>query len=902
MNDAKSENAAPAPVHAPPRSIIAAKLNPPLASPFEIAREQLCDQIFSAGGARLVLIRAAAGFGKTTLMRQVRQRCDSSGLATAWLTLDAADNDVGRLLAGLTVALQSVLVDPVVAANVSQPNELAVDLIERISAQPQPFVLFLDEFELVHSATVLSLVRQIVDHLPVGAQLVIGSRTIPALALGRLRAQGALLDIEPSQLRFTELEANDFLLARRNLKLSAHEVTRLLQRTEGWAAALWLASLALAHHSSPAELIDNFSGSDNAIAEYLTEDVLARQPADIRDFLLRTSILGDFNAALCDAVWPGGGSRALLDRLERSHLFLVPLDREGTTYRYHSLFAQFLRTRLHSEHAEDVPALHRAASQWYQSEHRQVPAIEHALASGDMSYALPLLEQNCVQLLTDARMRLLVRWLGKVPPDALLAYPKLRIVHAWAANFTKGPREAMKLIQAIGEPPGLDEESTAYLLALPPVLLSLMDRAQEAYVLGRANLSRMAQPSGFARGMLANSLATDCMVAGRLGEAKEYLDEVRRSQVPFGVTFSVALADSLEGGIDLLRGELKQATSRLRAAMKPAQYDRPNALAGVLLAEALYEANEIDQAERLLSMYVPLIKDGGLPDQLISGHVLLSRIAGGRGDFDQAFQLISELEHLGYRLELPRVLASVKLERARLALARGAINAAWTEIDAAADSVLWERVARSSMVANDVDTYEIGKLRWMIRAGKSSEALPLVAAQLAAAERDQRVRRVLKLRIMNAEALHGVGQHRAAIHAIGVALALAGKEGFVRTFIDEGVVVAGLIREWGSLNPPATSREHEVPRDFFERLSTAIGPASGPAPTPAERPLPEALTRKELEVLTLVADGLSNQAVADSLFLSEATVRTHLRNIHAKLGVRSRVQAIAVARRHGLLN
>lgn len=916
MNDVTPESVEGTTVTAAPRLMIAAKLNPPLASPFEVARSQLCDQIFSAGGARLVLIRAAAGFGKTTVMRQVRQGCESSGLASAWLTLDTADNDVGRLLAGLAAALENVFVDgPRDISQASSPAPLlhhsAVDLIDRISTHPRPFVLFLDEFEVVHSATVLSLVRQIIDHLPVGAQLVIGSRTIPALALGRLRARGSLLDIEPSQLRFTEVEARDFLLDRRNLRLSVQEVARLFQRTEGWAAALWLASLALDHRDSPAALIDNFSGSDSAIADYLAEDVLARQPSDIREFLLRTSILGDFNVSLCDALWPAGGSRELLDRLERAHLFLIPLDKERLNYRYHSLFSEFLRARLNSEFPQDVPELHRAASQWYQAQGRHVPAIEHAFASGQMSYALPLLERHAVQLLTDARMRLLARWLGSVSPDALAGYPKLRIVHAWAMNFTQGPRESMKLIQAIGEQPSLDDESTAYLLALPPILLSLMDRSQEAYVLGQANLGRMALHSGFARGMLANSLATDCMVAGRLGEAKEYLDEVRRAQVPFGVTFSVALAESLEGAIDLLRGQLRQATARLRTALQPAQdaepnqYVRPNALAGVLLAEALYEANECDQAERLLSMYVPLIKDGGLPDQLISGHVLLSRIVGSRGDFDQAFQLITELEHLGYRLELPRVLASVKLERARVALARGDFSSAREELDSAADGALWERVARSWMVANDVETFDIGRLRWMIRVGKSAEALPLLAQQLALAEHDKRVRRSLKLRILTAEALHGVGQHKAATQAIGTALALAGHEGFVRTFVDEGAVVAGLIREWASMNSPSASRDHGVPRAFVERLVQALGQATDVAETKSTnspQTLLDPLTRKEIEVLKVVAEGLSNQAVADKLFVSEATVRTHLRNINVKLGVHSRVQAIAAARRSGVIS
>lgn len=865
--------------------------------------------MFDAGGAKVVLICAAAGFGKTTVMNQLRRRCDAEGLATAWLTLDAADNDVGRFLAAMAAALEKLIPDIVAefSSASSDGSSFALQLIDRIASRSEPFLLFFDDFEVLHSEAVIGLVQQMIDHLPPGAQLVIGSRVVPEIGLGRLRAKGWLLEIDPEQLRFTVQEAEDYLLQRRRLALAKDDVMQLHQRTEGWPAALWLASLALEQRAAPSELIASFSGSHAAIAEYLAEDVFARQPEEIKRFLLRSSILAHLTAPLCNAVCGCQNSSELLERLARANLFLVAADDARESYRYHPLFAEFLRAQLMRTRSTEVASLHKAAARWYFEQERPIPAIDHALRSEDLDYALPLLATRAERLLSEARNRLLARWFGSLPAASLLPYPHLRSIHVWVVNFTRGPHAALAMLESMDDIDALEREPAGLMLALRPMLLSLVDRFEDAYDLGRANLARLPHSADFARAMLHIQLATASITAGQYAQAREFIDEARRAQAPAGETFGFVLSEALDGEIDLLRGHLQQAIARLQDAVDPRVKDpsrrsKANAMAGVLLAEALYEIDECEAAERLLNVYVPLISGGGLPDQLISGHILLARILANRGDYERALHLVKELEFVGHRLELRRVVLSARMERVRLWLAQGKLDSAKDELEGAKDEKLWHRIGRLAMAANDVETFQLGMLRWMIRSGRSAQALPLLAQQLQEAERAQRPRRALKLRVLNAEALRRTEQPAAALRAIDKALVLASAEGFIRTFADEGPVVAQLVREWSAMR--TTESLAAVPRGYVERLLRAMKQTERAEPiavAETDSPLIETLTRKEIEVLRLLSEGLSNRALAERMFVSEATTRTHLRNINAKLGVHSRVHAIAVARRKGII-
>ncbi len=914
IRDDKTSAGAAAMVSALPRPFpIAGKLRPPMATAFELQRTDICESIFNAGAARLVLLRAPAGFGKTTVMLQVRRRFEETGLPQAWLTLDRADNDVGRFLAALIAALEPLV--PALRrfdlAAGQGPDELAFALIDTVAAHPAPFALFLDDFEVLQGPVVLGLVQELIEQLPRGAQLIIGSRGVPEMGLGRLRARGRLLEVEPAQLRFSEAEVDGFLRHQRGLTLAPQDIKRLHRSTEGWVAALWLASVTLEHRDDPGRFIAGFSGSNAAVMDYLVEDVLSRQSEDVRGFLLRTSILSQLNASLCDAVCGRSDSADLLRSLDQSNLFLIPLQADHAEFRYHGMFAEFLRAQLVRHHPNEVAALHRAAAQWFIDSSRPVPGIEHALAAGDLALALPLLDACAQPLLDQGRVRMLSRWLDPLLESGQLeSRPMLQAVHAWAVCLARGPRAAAPLLERLEAHGYQDPELLAHQLAMKPLLMVLTDRTEEAMVLAEPLLRALPASAAFARGFLEVVLANLAMIAGRYHEALRLVDAARSRQPEHSSSFNFALSEAAEGSVDLTQGRLRRAIARLRLAASAGAVDSTratngNAMAGVLLAEALYEADQGEQAERLLAVYIPLIRSVGIPDQLISSHIVLARIATEQGDGDRAHQLLTELEHIGHRDGLPRVVASARLERVRGLVVEGRLARARTELDRCSDRAMWARVSRLSLRANEVETWDVAHARWAIASGHARDVVDSLRQELDASERAQRERRALTIRLLLAQALHRDDQRNKAMRVLAKAVRLAAAEGYVRAFLDEGPLLPTLLRELRSV--PTVLLEggeagDEAPLAFIDRLLREPTPAASmDRPPTAVSPGTELLTRKEVQVLRLAADGLSNEQIAERLFVAETTARTHLRNINVKLDTRNRMEAIAQARKLGLL-
>ncbi|WP_454644797.1 LuxR C-terminal-related transcriptional regulator [Bradyrhizobium liaoningense] len=895
---------------------LSAKLAAPVLTSNAIERPALSQRVVAAPSAPIVLLRAPAGFGKTTLMLEVRRRLEASAIPTAWLTLDPADNDVGRFLYVLRAALTPLIsglsnLEPDAAG----PDEVALGLIDAIAAHRTPFALFLDDFETVLGDAVLGLVRELIGHLPAGARIVIGSRNVPELGLGRLRAHGKLVEIEPTHLRFTIEEADVYLRDRRRLALSQDDVVHLHRSTEGWVAALWLASVSLENRHDPGQFIAGFSGANTAIVEYLLEDVFSRQSEKIRSFLLRTSIVADLSPSLCDRLCGATDSLDVLSRLEREHLFLIPIHGDSPRWRYHSMFGEFLRMQLRQQCPREACDLHRAAAEWYLEQERPVVAIEHRLAAGDSDEALPLLAQHAEQLLNQGRVRLLARWLDPLRERGLLEdWPMLQVVHAWAVLLGRGPRAAAQLLERLDRDDRPERGIDAHRRALRLLFLVLLDRTDEARDLAATLVREVPGRVSFVRGFAEVTLANLTMISGEYQEALKLADVVRSRKPNNASGMMLALSEAAEGAVDLTQGRLRKATAHLRLAVRAGTDDMSgatngNALAGVLLAEALYEANELVQAERLLTVYIPLIRAVGIPDQLITAHTTMARIAWRRGDQDLAQQLLAELELSGHRQNLGRVVASARLERARMLTVEGRIDLAKKEIDRCADAVSWDRINRLSLRANEVETYKLGAARCAVHGAQPSLVIDSLRAELDGAEKTQRARRALTLRLVLAQAHHRASQPNKAMRILSQALCFAATEGYQAAFQDEGALLLGMLRELrqkpdllGAGAPPSADALL-----FLDRILGETGPVLSAGPASETTPINAAasgatpLTRKELKLLALAADGLSNNELAERLFVADTTVRTHLRNINAKLGTRSRVEAIAVARKTGLL-
>jgi LuxR family maltose regulon positive regulatory protein len=880
----------------------AAKFKPPILTPGMVPRSALCERICNAPAASLVMLCAPAGFGKTTVMAQACARFAEADVDTAWLTLDRADNDILRFLASLTMAISQLRPDPG-----TEPT--ATEAIDILASHSAPFVLFVDEFEVIQDRDVVDLMRQIIERLPRRSKIVLGSRNVPELGLGRLRVHGQLIEIDTEQLRFDYGTTADFFTRRGLESIAAEDLVRLHSKAEGWVAALSLSVSVLTRDREHAsEFIDRFSGTDQAVAEYLAEDVLSQQLAHVREFLLRTSILRHLDPSICQAITKRNDSGEILASLEAGQLFVTPIAGQKSTYRYHALFADYLRSQLELEYPGESERLHLAASGWYESQARPAPAIDHAIEGGDYPHALTLLARHAVDFLNQGRMRLLHQWLSGASDAQLAPYPHLAATRIWATLFTKGAWAAKKAMEESGIARSEDPTLRANVNALEPVLLSMMDRQAEAYEAGRVSLARLPTCSPFADTVLTNAMSALAAQLGDQDELHRLVDMARRGDADS--SFNRMYADSLAGVVDLQEGRLRQATARLRMGAESSKSGsggvrNGNAWACVLYADVLYELNRFEETEQLLSVYLPLTRSIGLTDRLISGHRILARIAFSRGDVDKAFQHLISLEQFGQHHVLPRMVASARLERSRLMLLQGNQYGAQEELLRADHRTVWPLVRQFRHTTHDIDYLELAQFRWNIAFGDAAACIPLLREAYEEAKRTRLYRRALKLMVLMALARERANEPQRASEVMKHTLEVACQEGFVRLILDEGPAVGPLIQR--VLHEVDAQGDSEpVFREYLQRLLKHLGPHSFEEVEEVAKSnhlhLPtEPLTRKELRALELLAEGYSNSAMAEKLFVSDSTVRTHLRNLNMKLDAKSRTQAVAIARRLKLI-
>ncbi|CAM4208459.1 Serine/threonine-protein kinase pknK [Bordetella tumbae] len=910
-------------------TLVSGKLNAPMVSAHHVTRHALREQICLQAPGKVVLLRGPAGYGKTSLLAQCRDEMLRSSISVTWLTLDRSDNDAVRFLHCLCTALRNLTApqnqpsintpaparDPATAAVDSSrlPHtdvlELALTVKTHIASLAHPFAVFLDDFESITERSVLDLVQDLISDFPHHGSLLIGTRHVPSLHLGRLRSRGKLLEIDAAQLCFSHEETAG-LFADMAPPLRPADIDQLHRKTEGWIAALWLVSLSLSRHADASAFVARFSGTEQSIAEYLAQDVLAGLPDEVRYFLLRTSILKRLNAPLCQALLPDFPCAALLTQLESTHLLLGSDGLDDHSYRYHSLFAAYLQAQLRAEAPSEIATLHRRASAWFLQQNRPVPAIDHAIDGGDFGLAIELLQTHAARLAAEGRMGLLARWFAQIPPATLATQPVLQALQIWATCMTRGPSEASLLMNELKLAAHTDPAVQRHVRTLRPLLLSMMDCHEQAYEIGMPGIAALQGELSFTETALLNAMANVAAVLGRYQDARRWLDTARRAQGVAASRFNHMYSEAVEGIIDLQEGRMRQAGARFLTAVHATHRDMPgpvggNAWAGVLYAAWVYETGDLAQASRLLAVYVPLGRDVALPDHMILGYLMLSRIAFLNGDTDRTFYLLGELEYLGHQRRLPRIAASARVERARFLLLQGHSSAARDELLRAEDDDLWQRVERLRLPANDLLYPRLGKLRWACYAGNHSDlqwAIAELERDTDAAIQAGRYRRAFKMRLLTAVACEKLGQDSKAHTLLAQALQTAVNEDLCRVIADEGTAVADLLTRFHAA--PAGQRWlSEEPRalPWLQKYQLQTGLNLVPQAADTSAILTDPLTTKETRVLELLAEGHSNISIARKLFVSENTVRTHLRNLNIKLQAANRTQAVAQARKAGLL-
>ncbi len=908
--------------------LLATKLHVPRPRPDLVPRPRLAERLDEGLARGLMLVCAPAGYGKTILLADWARRGQQP---VAWLSLDAGDNDPARFWRHGVAALDQARpglaerVGPLLGPPApSSYQGLLTALINELAAGPDAghVLLVLDDYHLIESQAVHESLGFLLEHRPPGLRLVLASRSDPPLALARLRGGGQLAELRTGELRFTAQEAAALLrqgAAVSGVTLPETAVTALAARTEGWAAGLQLAALSLRGQPDAAGFVAVFTGSHRFILDFLAEEVLEQQSDQVRTFLLETSVLERLSGDLCDAVTGRTGSQSLLEQVERAGLFLVPLDEVRGWWRYHHLFADLLRARLQQEQAGRVVRLHRYAAAWYDDHEMADDAIRHAVAAGEVAWAARLIEQHFDELFYLRGEGVTVqRWLSALPADLVRTRPRLLLAQSLLA-FHSGRMETVE--------PLLDAAEQAYASAAEEPFEPTVGRAGSMLVNVPALIAIrrgfIAQLRGDAEGTAA--FASRALAESKEGEwllgstARRFLavaEWLRGRLTEAEAAFAASIAGWQAAGQPTLTtwhryqlGQVQRALGRLdtavqtyeqalRAAAVPGRPPAPTvSLVYVGLAEVAYQRNELDSALRYVTEGIALERQFLPGTSPAAGLVMLAWIRQAAGDPAGALEAISEAEHGSPATA--GVLNQAPAQRARLLLAQGDLAAAarWTH--------------ETGLHAGDEPRYprEPGYLvlaRVLLAQGEPGRALALLDRLQAAAVAQDRVGSVIEAGALRALALAARGRDADAVNALADVLTLACPQGYVRVFADEGPPMAALLTRL--IRAQRTGQAATgVPFGCLARLQRAfdVGPA-GPGPrsgtAPAAVPgLVEQLTSRELEVLTMLAAGRSNQAIASQLVVTLDTVKKHVGHVLGKFGAANRTEAVTRARELGLI-
>jgi LuxR family maltose regulon positive regulatory protein len=894
-----------------PAPILATKLYIPSPRPGIVPRPRLVGRLNEglAAGRKLALISASAGFGKTTLVSEWIAGCNRP---VAWLSLEEGDNDPARFLAYIIAAMQTIKLD--IGAGVLgalqnpqlPPIELLLtSLLNEITTITDQFILILDDYHLIDAQPIDHAIIFLIEHLPPQMLLVIATREDPHLPLARYRARGQLTELRAADLRFNTAEAAEFLNQVMGLNLSAEDIAALDTRTEGWIAGLQMAAISMQGLQDASSFIQSFSGSHRFVLDYLLEEVLHRQPVEVQTFLLRTSILERLCGPLCDAVIAREemriedsdksllstlDSQSILEYLERANLFIIPLDNERRWYRYHHLFAELLRQRLGQRHSPvEITEYHRRASQWYEDHHLEIEAFQHAAAAKDIDRAERLIESKGMPLHFRGVATMILDWLASLPTSVLDARPflwvrfagltlnigqnsgveaKLQAAEAAMAAALRGAEPDNKTRDLIGQ-----IAAARAILALSQyqveTIISQSLRALE-YLAHDNLLSRFT--ANWAMGM-AHHFRGEREAAGRA-----YAEALSIAQTSGNIHDTILATISL-GQIQELDNQLNLAAETYQQALRLIG-DSPLPTAGEVyrgLAQIYYEWNDLDAAERYGQQGLRLSQqyEHGI-DRFIIAEVFLARLKLAQGDISGAARMLTQTEQTArqknFTLRLPEIAA-----------AQVQVLLKQTNLPAAAE------LARRFELP-------LSQARVLLAQGDSSAALPILESFRQQVEakgwQDERLRSM----VLQAVAHQAHGNKEKAMELLGEALAIAELEGFIRLFVDEGVAMVDLL---------SAAVAQGIRPDYVNKLLAAFEAESKKEqPTtsvPEPSSLVEPLSSRELEVLGLIAQGLSNQEICKRLFLALDTVKGHNRRIFEKLQVNRRTEAIARAHELGLL-
>ena len=884
-------------------AVCAHKLYAPPAPARAIPRLALLDRLLGPGRPSVALLQGPAGHGKTTLLQQLRSACEAQGMITGWLTLDEADNDPRRFFPHMAQLIRAVTGSTPKSAGAPRWQRQSDQIIDALMALEGAPALFIDEFQTLSSRALQQFFRELLERIPAHVHLFIGSRSVPEVGLSRLVVNGRAQVVHADDLRFSAAEVRTFFEQAHGPRISESELTTIVSRTEGWPAALELFRLSLDSPQVRSDLTDLAEYRPRDLAEYLTDNVLGLQSPELQDFLLRTSVLPQFSAALCEAVTGRDDAHQMLEVISRSGLFLRSLDGSGQWFKYHGLFASFLAEQFQRRHsAAAVRDIHRRAACWHQDHHRVDDALHHALAAGDVEHAADLLEAWSAQLIADAQLITMERWLERIPFAQVSARPALMVKAAYALTFLHRRHRLPAYIEALERFHQEGRVDAAVVLSM--IAISQDEQAEAFERVARIDLERHAVEgfAAFELGAAGNLAAYRHLALGAFETAHHQLALARMFSQRGSAAFSGGYNLGVTAMAHLVQGSLRQALELLQRAQAEAwlHVDSSQASAALVACQlvVLYEANELQQAEELYEQHRETIVESTLPDFVLIAQLAAVRLYDARGRHERAAQVLDETEGMARDSGWPRLVNLVGWERVRRALVIGQLDHA--RLLAERLSAPEDGAARVISLAEDVADPTLCTVRLALAEGALADAES--ALERSFAVQPDRQYRQLRLQLLSALLYRRRDARVAAQRALETALRIGMNGGYLRCFLDEGPGVVDLLRQCCQNLMGRGEPDSQAMRHYVERLLEASGTDLGSRRRAATEPPLEPLTDRETEMLVRLANGASNKVMARESFVSENTIKFHLKNIYAKLGVASRLQAIAAARNQGLID
>lgn len=879
------------------------KFSPRPLGPYQLDRDRLLGVLEHNAHAKLVLIDAPAGYGKTTLMAQWRCRLYAAGQGTGWIWLDEDDNNVGRFGSILS---QALLPD-------SGGGVDLFDSVTRCLEAHSRFTLFLDEEEHLSSPDAIHLLEILLDSSPDALHLVVGSRHRPQRLATRLRMRNDFLELTARDLAFLPQEITQFMHRRCGIDLDAGTNDELARRTEGWAAALQLAAVEIAQGELPREVCLHLATPHSDLFRYLSDEVLSQLSPEQQRFLQQTSFLSELSGDLCDAVTGRSDSEAVLLQLEQANLLLQPVDLSRRRFRYHALFADVLRQQLRAERGAELGELARRAAAWCARSGRSEEAVEYALLAADAELLVALMAACIEGVIARGQFATARRWLLAIAPEQRRQHADLMIWSAWVDLYSN---DFAAVEVALANLEQLNREHPFELrqrlgTVIVTVLYRILHRRYDEAVSATESASAQLPPDRHLQARFGNLRGLLAQTQGRFGDSAQQAERVLAlaSQTP-PLWLSLVHAAHIAGLTELSLGNLASARHQFQMPERAITAHNEAALTDVspsqlaLLAGAralvLYELNQLDDAEDCLDRHAPFLNSVFTPAGRMLWYQMSARLRALRGG-EHYRAVLREGSAYAVRHDIGWMQSALQWEQVDQDLARQDLNHARSIAPGLLSQLSLDQTPQWIASCEEVFGPVISAIRYLIHSGESRRALQYLPLHLAQAQQQLRRLRLTKLRILQALALETLEQHAEALQAMRAAVELGHQSGAIRSFADEGPRCLALLQQLDRERSRAAPVEI---RAYLQRLLAAFDGSEGmgEAPLPQLSPAPGSspLSARESQILQQLAQGHSNLMLGQQLFLSPNTVKWHLSQIYAKLGVRNRTQAIHYARQHNL--